>query len=1063
MHWQYNHYVLLLIISAAISAALALFVWRRRPAPGATVSVLLLLAVAEWLLAYTFELGSVDLPSKLFWGKVAYLGIVTVPLAWFAFVLQYTGREKWLTRCNVALLAIVPLVTLLLIWTNDLHRLFYTHARLDTSGPLSVLDLTYGVWFWVDVVYSYLLILPGTLLLLQALVRSSRLYAGQASVLLIGAFAPWVAEVLFISGLSPFSPLDLTPFAFTLTGLTMTWGFFRFRLVVLRDITRHKRAETRLRLLYEAAVTAMTSVHLDEILHHTIVALQEMLQPDDVAILLVEPETNELVIRAHAGFPGRPELMRRAIGVGIPGWVVQTGEPVLLDDVRGDERYHGCDPGTLSELCVPLRVGERIIGAINLESRRLAFFSEEDLRLVSTLTGHLTTVIENAHLFEKTEHLKVFNEGIVQGVAEALCIEDADGIITFVNPAMEELLGYTADELVGQHWRIIAPPEEVGRIQEKTSRRPACASERYETRLWAKDGREIPVLVSARSRFEDGEFTGVLVAFRDITERKVLEGMWRRYEFIVNTSREFMALISRDYVYQTANESYCRAHNKTREEIFDRTVAKVWGQQVFDTIVKQYLDQCFAGDIVHYARWFDFSALGWRYMDVTYYPYYGHPGSVTHAVVVSRDITGRKRAEEALELRNRELTVLYQAATAVSSDLSLDVVLRAVAEHMTQALDSSECVLLLWDRERSLVVTLVDYSAVCPNETDAVCTTHDLSDYPAMRRVLETRQPIVIRRGDPVAGEPELAWMGKEEILALLILPLIVHDQVLGLVELFTQAPDYTPEEIRLAQSLAAQAAIAIENARLYEQAQQEITERGRAEKALRQRTAQLEAINEELEAFAYSVSHDLRAPLRSVDGFSLILLEDYADKLDVDGQDYLRRVRSASQRMAQLIEDILRLSRITRREMRRQVVDLSALAREVAIEIEQREPNRQVQFVIEEGVIADGDAHLLRVVLENLLGNAWKYTSKHPRARIEFGVTQHDGKVAYFVRDDGAGFDMAYADRLFNAFHRLHSATEFEGTGIGLATTQRIVHLHGGRIWAQGAVEQGATFYFTL
>ena len=192
----------------------------------------------------------------------------------------------------------------------------------------------------------------------------------------------------------------------------------------------------------------------------------------------------------------------------------------------------------------------------------------------------------------------MFNEGIVQGVAEALCIEDADGIITFVNPAMEELLGYTADELVGQHWRIITPPEEVGRIQEKTSRRPACASERYETRLWAKDGREIPVLVSARSMFEDGEFTGVLVAFTDITERKVLEGMWRRYEFIVNTSREFMALISRDYVYQTANESYCRAHNKTREEILDRTVAKVWGQQVFDTIVKQYLVAVYGRDLL---------------------------------------------------------------------------------------------------------------------------------------------------------------------------------------------------------------------------------------------------------------------------------------------------------------------------------------------------------------------------------------------------------------------------------------------------------------------------------
>lgn len=225
----------------------------------------------------------------------------------------------------------------------------------------------------------------------------------------------------------------------------------------------------------------------------------------------------------------------------------------------------------------------------------------------------------------------------------------------------------------------------------------------------------------------------------------------------------------------------------------------------------------------------------------------------------------------------------------------------------------------------------------------------------------------------------------------------------------------------------------------------------------------QLEAANKELETFSYSVSHDLRAPLRSIDGFSQAVLEDYADKLDAQGKNHLERVRAASQHMAQLIDDMLNLSRVTRSEMRRETVHLSAMAREIAAGLRKTQPERQVGFTIAENVTATGDERLLRVVMQNLLGNAWKYTGKHARARIEFGVKDEDGKPVFYVRDDGAGFDMAYVDKLFGAFQRLHRRGEFPGTGVGLATVQRIIHRHGGRVWAEGTVEKGATFYFTL
>ncbi|HET8580628.1 MAG TPA: PAS domain S-box protein, partial [Nitrospiraceae bacterium] len=229
------------------------------------------------------------------------------------------------------------------------------------------------------------------------------------------------------------------------------------------------------------------------------------------------------------------------------------------------------------------------------------------------------------------------------------------------------------------------------------------------------------------------------------------------------------------------------------------------------------------------------------------------------------------------------------------------------------------------------------------------------------------------------------------------------------------------------------------------------------------ERTAQLEASNKELESFSYSVSHDLRAPLRSIDGFSLALLEDCADKLSAQGKDYLRRVRDATQRMARLIDDLLNLARVTREGMRRERVNLSMLARSIAADLKKTQPDRQVAFVIADGLVANGDAHLLRVALQNLLGNAWKFTSKRPKTRIEFGVIRQNGTPAYFVRDDGAGFDMVYAGKLFGPFQRLHSAKEFEGTGIGLATVKRVIRRHGGRVWAESAVGQGATFYFTL
>jgi len=292
-------------------------------------------------------------------------------------------------------------------------------------------------------------------------------------------------------------------------------------------------------------------------------------------------------------------------------------------------------------------------------------------------------------------------------------------------------------------------------------------------------------------------------------------------------------------------------------------------------------------------------------------------------------------------------------------------------------------------------------------------------------------------------------------VSSLLTLPLRSRDRVIGVVNLLRITPGrpYTIDDQRFAQDVADRAGLAIDNAVLV----------ATLERRVAARTAALEAANHELEAFSYSVSHDLRAPLRAIDGFSHALLAEYGEQLTGEGERYIERIRASTQRMAALIDDLLKLARITRLQLRWAPVDLTALADQVAAELRRHDGERATPIHIAPGVSGKGDARLLTIVLENLLSNAWKFTTKHAAAEIWFGVEQRDGRAAYFVRDTGAGFDMKYADKLFAPFQRLHGPNEYDGVGVGLATVQRIITRHGGRIWAEAEIDRGATFFFTL
>jgi PAS domain S-box-containing protein len=530
-----------------------------------------------------------------------------------------------------------------------------------------------------------------------------------------------------------------------------------------------------------------------------------------------------------------------------------------------------------------------------------------------------------------------------------------------------------------------------------------------------------------------------------------------------------------------ANEAFARMLGFKRDELSGLTVAELThpedrhdtevlmkacldGEREGFTLEKRYLRQ--DGGAV----WTTASVVLLRHAD----------GSPDHFVAMIEDVTTRR----ADALRLARLSRLYRVLVAVN-----EAIVRA-PDRDTLYAEVCRVLVELGGYAGAWVAALDDGGAECavaaagleriPVDATGVEQPHGagVSDGGRLSPVgVALRQGRTDACGDVQRDQRTAAWHDTfiaQGIRSAAAIPVLVRGEAVAAVTVYAVERDaFGLEELELFEQLAADLAYAVESFHVDEARAH--AERGLAqlnrelEQRVLERTVELRASNRELEAFSYSVSHDLRAPLRALDGFSLALMEDYHDALDDTARDYLNRVRAASQRMGHLIDDLLTLSRVTRRELVREDVDLAALGREVVAELREAEPGRHVEVTLPDELHVQGDSALLRVVVGNLLGNSWKFTSRRDVAHIEFGEVAGGveaggaDRVAYFVRDDGAGFEQAYADKLFAPFQRLHSAEEFPGTGIGLATAERIVHRHGGSMWARGAVDSGATFYFTL
>jgi PAS domain S-box-containing protein len=453
-----------------------------------------------------------------------------------------------------------------------------------------------------------------------------------------------------------------------------------------------------------------------------------------------------------------------------------------------------------------------------------------------------------------------------------------------------------------------------------------------------------------------------------------------------------------------------------------------------------------------------------------------------------QEITAAKQAEEELEQHAEELYILYQMGLVLATGQDMYDTLHRLLDHLRHLFVLDTFYIGVYEASTGMISYPL-YENL--NEMLDV-PPRILHENPGMSgEVIFKRRSIYIPDMDAPGAQKSHApiVVGRTHIRSFLGIPMLAHGNVIGLVSVQSQQPNaYNDRQIRLLETIAAQLGTALEKANLLEKLQRELMDRKHAEEeirklnteleqrvlertvalsesesSLRERGIQLEAANKELEAFAYSVSHDLRAPLRAIKGFSQILLKDFASNLDGEGSEFLERISQAASQMSDLIESLLSLSRLTRGELNRTDVDLTLLARDILDKMLLQEPERHVTCIVAEGLHANVDERLIRTALENLLGNAWKYTSKTETPTIEMGSIDKDEQTVYFVRDNGVGFDMAHSGKLFGAFQRLHTEAEFPGHGIGLATIQRIVHRHGGVIRAEAEPGKGATFFFSL
>lgn len=727
-------------------------------------------------------------------------------------------------------------------------------------------------------------------------------------------------------------------------------------------------------------------------------------------------------------------------GRGPTGVAAREGHHVVMSDISADRsmapwREAALARGYRSSAAFPLMTDGRCGAVLTAYAAEKRYFDHEELELFDRMAADLGFALEamqrenrrralEAQFRTSEEQFRVAAELMLDSLAVLAPVHDSGGAIVdfrhvYVNDAYCALTGFARERLIDHRLGDSFPQfpgsnrfDVYRRVA--TTREPCRSEDVHDEPAWVGSGLVARVLDVTIAPLGDDR---LMVSARDVTGRRHSEQELRLRAELLDLAHD--AVIVRDpiagrvtiwnreaeaiYGYSRAEAIGCVAH-ELLATVFPRS-----GDAVAEALAR---DGRWAGELLHRRRDGGLIVVASRQALQR-----DEDGRATAIIELNSDITERKRTEEQLVRTTGLLERTQQVSRTGGWEYNLDT------EELT------------WTAETYRIYGLEP--AAGPVDVARAVAFYDRESAPiiadAFARLVSKGVPYDLELG-LIRADGRRVWVrtvGR---------PVLEGGRIARVGGHIADVTDRrcVEEELR--------------------------TLNNELEQRVASRTADLEHANEELETFAYSVSHDLRAPLRAVDGFSQALLEDYGDRLDEEGRHYLERVRAGAVRMGKLIDEILQLSRLSRQPFVLAPVDMSALASEVAGELEQAEPGRTVEVEIEQGVLAQADPVLVRCVLENLIGNAFKFTSKAADPRVRFGAVQQNGVPVYFVSDNGAGFDMSYAKgQLFRPFHRLHRTSEFDGEGIGLATVVRAVHRHGGQVWAEGAVDRGATFSFTL